>query len=106
MQRAKASAFWVLVDWESAATRAVDEPPVTADDGLPLLNAAAGRARLAVAMMTANARAAGGDAHRSRRMARVLWSIMPSSGLEVVPSASVAAVAVLNLKAAQSSAGA
>jgi hypothetical protein len=50
------------------------------DDGLPL-QAAASRARAAVAMMAAAVRAVGGHARRGRRMTRVLGFIMPSSGV-------------------------
>jgi len=76
MQRAKASACWVFVDWESADARTVDEPPATVDDGLPLLNAAVGRARLAVAMMAATIRAVDGHGRRGRWMTPVLWFII------------------------------
>jgi len=73
MQREKASC-WELVD-----PPAFDEPPV--DDGLPL-HAAASRARLAVAMMAVAVRAVGGHARHGRRMRRMLWFIMVSSGLD------------------------
>jgi hypothetical protein len=49
------------------------------DDGLPL-HAAASRARAAVAMVAAAARAAIGRVRRGRHMTRVLSFIMPSSG--------------------------
>src|ERR1700722_9393453 len=48
-QRAKASAWSVFVDCESADARAFAEPPAKVDTGLPP-NVAAGRARAAVAM--------------------------------------------------------
>jgi hypothetical protein len=71
-----------------------------------LANATTGKTRMAVAIMAAAVRAVGGHALRGRRMTRVLWFIMPSSGLEIVPGASVAAVAVLNLNVRRSSASA
>jgi hypothetical protein len=69
--------------WEFADLPAFDDPPepVDVDDGL-LPHAAVSRARAAVAMTAAAVRAAGGHAHRRRRMTRVLWFIMPSSGLD------------------------
>jgi hypothetical protein len=70
MQREKASAFRMFVDWE--APRAIDETPAAADDGL-LLYAAADTARLAVAMTTAaTVRAVGGHADLSRVATRTL----------------------------------
>jgi hypothetical protein len=86
MQRAKASACWVFVDWESAD--AVAEPPATVDDGLLvlLLNATAGRARLAVAMMAAVARAVRSHGRRDWRMTRLLSFMMTSSGFDAVPA--------------------
>jgi hypothetical protein len=71
MQRA-----YSIPTWEFADPRAFDEPPEPVDDGLPL-HAAASRARAAVAMMAAAARAGRGHA---RRMTRVLSFIMPSFG--------------------------
>jgi hypothetical protein len=70
--------------WEFAAPELADppafvEPPEPVDDGL-LLHAAASRTRAAVAMTAAAVRAASGHARRGRRMTRVLWFIMPSSG--------------------------
>jgi len=88
MQRAKASACWAFVDWESADARAADEPRAPVDDGLALLNAAAGRARLAVAMIAAAVRAVGVHARRGWRMTRMLWFIMPSSHWLIVSPAS------------------
>jgi hypothetical protein len=58
----------------------VDKPPEPVDDGL-LLHAAASRIKVAVAMMAATVRAAGGHARCCRRMTRVLWRIMLSSRL-------------------------
>jgi hypothetical protein len=49
------------------------------DDGLPP-QAAASRARAAVAMMAAAVRAAGGHARHGRRLALVLSFIVVSSG--------------------------
>jgi hypothetical protein len=71
--------------WEFAAPELADppafvEPPEPVDDGLLLLHAAASRTRAAVAITAAAVRAAGGHARRGRRMTRVLWFIMPSSG--------------------------
>jgi hypothetical protein len=71
MQREKASAFWVVVDWESADAPAVEKRPAPADDGL-LADATAGTARLAVAMMAAAVRAVGNHARAGGRMARAL----------------------------------
>jgi hypothetical protein len=63
---------------ELAGLPALDELREPVDDGLPP-QAAASRARAAATMMAAAARAAGG---RGRRMTRMLWLIMPSSGLD------------------------
>src|ERR1700730_16569934 len=78
-QREKASAFWEFVDGEFADPPAFGEPPEPVDE-LPLH--ADSRARPAVAMMAAALRAAGGRARRGRRMTRVRWFIMLSSGLD------------------------
>src|SRR6266702_123967 len=66
--------------WEVADPPAFGELPGPAGDGLPL-HAAASRARAVVAMMAAAVRAVGGRARGGRRMARVLWFIMPSSAV-------------------------
>ncbi|MGH2928897.1 MAG: hypothetical protein ACRDL8_11900 [Solirubrobacteraceae bacterium] len=80
MQREKAISEWGLVDWELVDPPAFDEPPEPADDGLPL-HAAASRARAAVAMTAAAVRALGDPARRGRRLTRVPWFIMASSGV-------------------------
>jgi hypothetical protein len=79
MQRAKASAAWTFVDWKSADLGALDEPPATVDEEL-LPNAAAGRAKAAVAIMAAAFRAVGGHARHGRRMTKILLLIVPSPG--------------------------
>jgi hypothetical protein len=73
-------AYWTPIS-EFADLPAFDEPLEPVDDGLPP-HAAASRARAAVAMMAAAVRAAGGRARRGRRVTRVLWFIMLSSGLD------------------------
>jgi hypothetical protein len=74
MQREKPTA-----DGELADPPEFVEPRGPADDGLPLLHAAASRVRAAVAMMAAAVRAGRGHARRGRRMRRALSFIMPSS---------------------------
>jgi hypothetical protein len=68
-----------FVDWEFAEPPACDAPPEPVDDELPLLHAAASRARTAVAMRAAAVRAGRGDARRGRRLTRVLSFILVSS---------------------------
>jgi hypothetical protein len=80
----------------SCATRLPDEPP----------HAAAGRARMAVAMTAAAVRVAGDHGRRDRHMTRVLSFITVPSGRLIVLAASVAAVPVLELKTGRSSASA
>jgi hypothetical protein len=76
MQREKPTADGEFVD-----PPALDEPPEPVEDGLPLVHAAASRARAAVAMMAAAVRAVGGHARRGRRMTRMRSFIMASPGV-------------------------
>jgi hypothetical protein len=61
---------------------------VLVDDGLPL-HAAVSRATLAMAMMAAAVRAAGGHARHGQRMTRMRLFIVPPQGWVIVLAASV-----------------
>jgi hypothetical protein len=73
------------------------EPPKSVDDGL-LPMAAAGKARLAATMTAAATCTVSGHPRRGCRMTRLLRFTMPPQGSMIVVAASVASVAVLNLK--------
>jgi hypothetical protein len=92
MQRENAS------NWEFADSRAVDEPPTTADDPLPPSHADTSRATPTVAMIPTAIRAVGGHARCGLCMTRLPF-MTPSS----IGTPSVAPVPRLTLKIGQSS---